>query len=89
MNNCARRVVLQARRVGRNPVVRRVVRSGALLRKTLVRTSLITVLPSGIDDVILHHKALTVAEAMYITLDSMTVSTLSAVATVLLTAAKL
>jgi hypothetical protein len=89
MNNCARRVVLQARRVGRNPVVRRVVRSGALLRKTLVRTSLITVLPSGIDDVILHHKALTAAEAMYITLDSMTVSTLSAVATVLLTAAKL
>jgi hypothetical protein len=54
-----------------------------------VRTSLITVLPSGIDDVILHHKALTAAEAMYITLDSMTVSTLSAVATVLLTAAKL
>jgi len=37
MNNCARRVVIHARRVGRNPVVRRVARSGALLRKTLVR----------------------------------------------------
>lgn len=89
MNNCARRVILQARRVGRSPIVRRAVRSGSLLRKSFVRTAVISVVPSGIDDIVLHHKALTVAEAMSVTLDSMTVSTLSAVATILLTAAKL
>lgn len=89
MNTCARRVILQARRVARHPSVRRAVRSSSMLRKTFVRSTLITIVPSAIDDVVIHHKALTAAEAMYVTLDSMTVSTLSAVATVLLAAAKL
>jgi hypothetical protein len=84
-----KRVFVHARRVSRHPVFKRAMRSGSMIRKNFVRTAFISVLPSGIDDVIVHHKALTVAEAMYVTVDSMTISTMSAVATILLAIAKL
>lgn len=84
-----KRVCVHARRVSRHPVFRRAVRSSSMLSKNFVRTALISVVPSGLDDVIIHHKALTVAEAMYVTIDSMTISTMSAVATILLAIAKL
>jgi hypothetical protein len=64
-------------------------RSGSMVRKNFVRTALISIVPSGLDDVIVHHKAMDAAEALYVTLDSMTISTMSAVATILLAAAKL
>lgn len=84
-----KKVCVHVRRVSRHPTFRRAMRSGSMVRKNFVRTTLISIVPSGLDDVIMHHKAMDVAEALYVTLDSMTISTMSAVATILLAAAKL
>lgn len=84
-----KKVCVHVRRVSRHPTIRRAMRSGSMVRKNFVRTTLISIVPSGLDDVIMHHKAMDVAEALYVTLDSMTISTMSAVATILLAAAKL
>jgi|688.fasta_scaffold08269_9 hypothetical protein len=84
-----KKVCVHVRRVARHPTIRRAMRSGSMVRKNFVRTALISIVPSGLDDVIVHHKAMDAAEALYVTLDSMTISTMSAVATILLAAAKL
>lgn len=84
-----KKVCVHVRRVSRHPTIRRAMRSGSMVRKNFVRTALISIVPSGLDDVIVHHKVLNAAEALYVTIDSMTISTISAVATMLLAAAKL
>ena len=70
-------------------MVRRAVRSGTLLKKSLVRNAVISVVPSALNDVVVHHAPLNSAELLHVTIDSMTVNTLSSVASLLLAAAKL
>lgn len=84
-----RRVTIQIKKVSRHKMVRRAVRSGTLLRKTLVRNAALSVVPSALNDVVIHHAPLNQAELLHVTIDSMTVNTLSSVASILLTAAKL
>lgn len=81
----AKRIYVQARRISRNPAFRRAMRSSNFVRRHFVRATMISMVPSALDDVMIHHKAFTAIDAI----DSMTVSTMSAVASILLAAAKL
>jgi hypothetical protein len=70
-------------------MVRRAVISSMVLRKTFVRNTVISIVPSTINDVVIHHAQASPTELLHVTIDSMTVNTLSSVASLLLAAAKL
>jgi len=84
----SKRICVHVRRVIRSPMVTRTIRSGALLRKHVVRGATIGLVPSTINDVAFHHAQLNINEVIHITQDAMTLTTLNALASVLVTAAK-
>lgn len=84
----SKRICVHIRRVIRSPVVQRTMRSGALLRRHVVRGATIGLVPSTINDVAFHHAQLDMAEVIHVTQDTLTLTTLNALASILVTVSK-
>ena len=67
---------LTVRRVARHPLARRSVRH-------VVRDATFGILPSAVNDIMLHHAPLNVDEILHVTQDSVVVSSLTIVAKIL------
>jgi hypothetical protein len=77
------------RRVVRHPLTRRTIRSGALLRKHVVRGATLGLLPSTVNDIVVHHAPLNLGEILHVTQDTVTIAGLNAVMALATTLAKL
>lgn len=77
------------RKVVRHPLTRKTIRSGALLRKHVVRGATLGLLPSTVNDVVIHHAQLNLGEILHVTQDTMTVAGINAVVAIASTLAKL
>jgi hypothetical protein len=85
MNRVLKRTCITVRR---HPVVRRTLRSEVLLRKHVVRGAALSIIPSTINDVAFHHTALSVQEIAHVVQDSVTLSTINTLASILMVVSK-
>lgn len=85
----SKRICVHVRRVIRSPVVQRTIRSGSLLKRHVVRGATIGLVPSTINDVAFHHAQLDITEVIHVTQDAVTLTTLNALASILLTVSKI
>lgn len=77
------RICVQVRKVAR-----RTIRSEQLLRRHFVRGAAIGIVPSTINDVAFHHAQLNLGEIIHVTQDTVTITTLNTLASILVTVAK-
>lgn len=77
------------RRVTRHPLTRKTIRSGAFLRKHVVRSATLGLLPSTVNDVVIHHAQLNLNEIIHVTQDTVTVAGINAIVALASTLAKL
>lgn len=77
------------RRVARHPLTVKTIRSGTLLRKHVVRGATLSLLPSTVNDVVIHHAPLNFGEILHVTQDTVTVASLNALMAVATTLVKL
>jgi hypothetical protein len=77
------------RRVVRHPLTKKTLRSGTFLRKHVVRSATLSLLPSTVNDVWVHHAPLNFSEILHVTQDTVTISGLTAFMAVATTLAKL
>lgn len=88
MNRTIRQTSICLKRVSRRPEMRRLVRSSALLRKHMVRTAALSLVPSEVNDVFIHHAKLNLDQIIHVASDTASVSAMSAAMTILLTTIK-
>lgn len=81
-------VRITVRRIQRHPVARRTFRSGALMKKHVVRAATLGLVPDALNDFAFHHAPLTVNEAVHILQDHVTISSLSTIMALALMAAR-
>lgn len=86
MHKCVR---IHLKSVQRNPLFKKTVRTGLLMKKNIIRTTLVSVAPSVLDDFVLHHAHVDINEALHLTTDLVFVNSLSAIASVVSVLAKL
>jgi hypothetical protein len=67
------------RRVSRHPITQRTFRSGALLRKHVIRGATLGLVPDAVNDVAFHHAQLNFDEVIHVFQDTATISTMTAV----------
>jgi hypothetical protein len=89
MHKVVRRTCITVRRVSRHPVVTRTFRSENLLRRHIVRGATLSIVPSTINDVAFHHAQMNLGEIIHIAQDTVTVSTINTIASILITTSKL
>lgn len=89
MDKNLKRTCVAIRRVGRHPVVRRSLRSSALLKKHVIRGAAFSIVPGAVNDVVFHHAPLTIQEVVHSATDTVTVTTISAVVSILTTSLRL
>lgn len=89
MNKVVKRTCITVRRVARHPVVSRTMRSENLLRRHLVRGATLGIVPSTINDVAFHHAQMNLGELIHITQDTVTISTINTIASILIMSTKL
>lgn len=89
MDRALKRTCITVRRAGRHPVIQRSVRSGALLRKHVVRATTLSMIPSTVNDVVFHHAQLDLNEVVHSATDSVTIGTMNALVALISIAAKL
>ena len=77
------------RRVVRHPLTKKTMRSGLLLRKHMVRGATLGLLPSTVNDVVVHHAPLNFGEIMHVTQDTVTIAGINAVMALATTLVKL
>lgn len=66
------------RRIERHPVTQRTIRSGALLRKHVVRGATLSLVPDAVNDIAFHHAQLNLNEVVHVVQDTAVISTLNA-----------
>ena len=88
MNRTIRQTSICLKRVSRRPEMRRLVRSSALLRKHMVRTAAFSLVPSEVNDVLIHHAKMNLDQIIHVASDSATVSAMSAAMSILFTTIK-
>jgi hypothetical protein len=89
MDKALKRTCITVRRVGRHPVIQRSVRSGALLKKHVVRATTLSMIPSTVNDVVFHHAQLNLDEVVHSATDSLTIGTINALMALISVATKL
>lgn len=77
------------RRVLRHPITQRTFRSSSLLKKHVVRSAALSLVPSTLNDVIVHHAPLNLGEIIHVAQDAVTVGGISAVMAVATVVTKL
>jgi len=75
------RATRQVKRIGREPVVRRTTR---FVERHVVKTSAAAIVPSIVNDTLIHHQAITPDVIFHVVTDDVTVSSMVALATVLM-----
>jgi hypothetical protein len=65
------------RRVLRHPITQRTFRSSALLKKHVVRSATLGLVPDAINDVAFHHAQLDVSEIMHVIQDTASITTIT------------
>ena len=88
MNRTIRQTSICLKKASRRPDVRRLMRSSTLLRKHMVRTAALSLFPSEVNDVIIHHAKMNLDQIIHVASDSATVSAMSAAMTIFLTTIK-
>lgn len=68
--------------------MQRTIRSGSLLKRHVVRGATMGLVPATINDVAFHHAQLNIDEVIHVTQDTLTITTLNALASVLMTVSK-
>jgi hypothetical protein len=81
-------VQVYIRRIGRSDIVRRAAGSTKFLKKHAIRGATFGVLPSTINDVAFHHAQLNFSEVLHVTIDTVTVTSINTVASILMTVVK-
>ena len=84
-----RRTCVQVRRIGRSETIQRAFTASKFIKKHFVRGAVLGVVPSTINDVAFHHAALNVQEVIHVTVDTVTVSSINAVANILIVVSKI
>ena len=93
-NNCvlprgvAARARVTVRKVQRHPLTRKTLRAGLRIQKQVVKGATLSVLPSGIDDVVFHHAHLTTDEAIHLLIDQAAISTMTGIIALILVLSK-
>jgi hypothetical protein len=77
------------RRVSRHPLTIKTIRSGTLLRKHMIRGATLGLVPSTVNDVVVHHAPFNVGELLHVTQDAVTVASINALMAVATTLVKL
>ena len=89
MDKALKRTCITVKRIGRHPVIRRSVRSGALLKKHVVRATTLSMIPSTVNDVVFHHAQLNVQEVVHTATDTLTIGTMNALVALISVATKI
>lgn len=76
-------------KIKKHPLTKKTIRSGALLRKHVVRTATLGLLPSTVNDVVIHHAPLNLGEILHVTQDTVTIAGLNALMALATTLVKL
>lgn len=77
------------RRVSRSRTFKRAVGSSRFIKKHLLRGAALGIMPSTINDVAFHHAQFNVAELLHVTSDTVTITGINTVTSILMTAVKL
>jgi hypothetical protein len=85
---CATRFRVALRKVQRHPLMQKTLRTSFRIQKKIIRGATLSVIPSGIDDVVFHHAPLTIDEAVHLMVDQAAIGTLTGVIALLLVLAK-
>jgi hypothetical protein len=72
----------------RRPEFRRIIRSSALIKKHAIRGTVLSLVPSEVTDVIVHHAHITVDEVVRVAADSFSTSAVGTAMSITLTAMK-
>lgn len=88
MNRTIRQTSICLKKASRRPEVRRLMRSSTLLKKHMVRTAAFSLLPSEVNDVVIHHAKMNLDQIIHVASDSATVSAMSAAMSILITTLK-
>lgn len=81
-------VRVAVRRVVRHPIAQRTFRSGALLRKHVVRGATLGLVPDTLNDMAFHHAQLNVNEIIHVFQDTATISMMTAMLAALMVVTK-
>ena len=71
-------VRITVRRVARHPITRKTIRSGALLRKHVVRSATLGLVPDALNDCAFHHAQLNMNEVVHVLQDTITINMMTA-----------
>lgn len=80
-------VRIAIRRVQRHPVAQRTIRSGALIKRHVVRGATLGLIPDALNDFAFHHAQVNVDEAIHIVIDQAAISSMTAVIAIAMTVA--
>jgi len=81
-------VRVAVRKVQRHPLTQKTLRASIKIQKHVIRNATLGVIPSGINDLMFHHAQLSLDEAIHIVIDQASVSSMSAILTIILLAAR-
>lgn len=76
------------RKVIRHPLTLKTIRSGALLRKHVVRGATLGLLPNTMNDMAFHHASLNLDEIVHVFQDTASISTMTTILAIILIANK-
>jgi hypothetical protein len=88
MNRTLKKTCITVRRVARHPIVQRSLRSSALIRRHAIRGTVLSFVPTTLNDVVVHHTPLSVGEVVHTVTDTISIGTMSTVIAVLSIASK-
>jgi hypothetical protein len=84
----ARQTSVCIRRVMRKPEIQRIVRSSHHIRRHALRGTVLSLIPSEVTDVIIHHAQVDVGEILRVATDSVSTSAVGTVLSIALTTLK-
>ena len=82
MNRTIRQTTICLKKASRRPEMRRLVRSSALIKKHMVRTAALSLFPSEVNDVLIHHAKFNLDQIIHVASDTASVSAMSAAMTI-------
>ena len=86
--NIARHGVIFFKKTTRRPEVRRLLRSSELLKKHAIRGTVLSLIPSEVTDVVVHHAHVDTSEVLRVATDSVSTSAFGIILSLTLMATK-
>lgn len=88
MDRALKRTCISVRRVSRHPVVQRSIRSSTLIKRHAIRGAALSLIPTTINDVVVHHAQLSLDEFAHSLTDTISVGTMNAIIAIITIASK-